>query len=464
VIELEEPKINEEGGTRRAAARARVRYVPAEGGRGVIGPAADFVAPIGPIEAADLRWYLEAYGLWPFGVFTDRAVAIEKSLLGWGRKLFAAVLGKSESKKAFDAWLGARGVERRITVQVDDRGGEEAERAARREAAASLFALPWELLADEGGYLFEGNLEARVRRTLPSEHALDPIEPRLPLRVLLVMARPDEGVSFLDPRISAIPLASAIDPLGEAVELTALADGSFAALRDELDAAERAGRPYQVVHFDGHGVYDKARGFGQLCFEDAADAAAGKLERRMELISASELGALLREHRVALFVLEACQTAMTEESPTASVAAALLEAGVASVAAMSHAVFVETARRFVGVFYRALAEGERVGAAMVRARRSLKDDRQRGEIQGTTFELSDWMVPVLFQEATDAPLFPGGVDLRTTAVEDRKLKAKMRQGELPDPPAHGFVGRAKALLMIDRVLRDPTKLGLLSPS
>jgi hypothetical protein len=40
---------------------------------------------------------------------------------------------------------------------------------------------------------------------------------------------------------------------------------------------------------------------------------------------------------------------------------------VASVVAMSHSVLVETARRFVGVFYRALAEGDRIGTAMVRA-------------------------------------------------------------------------------------------------
>lgn len=58
---------------------------------------------------------------------------------------------------------------------------------------------------------------------------------------------------------------------------------------------------------------------GQLCFENADDAAQGKLERRTERVDAAELGALLRERRVALFVLEACQTAMTAENPTASV-------------------------------------------------------------------------------------------------------------------------------------------------
>ena len=98
---------------------------------------------------------------------------------------------------------------------------------------------------------------------------------------------------------------------------------------------------------------------------------------------------------------------------------------MASVVAMSHSVLVETARRFVGAFYGALAEGERVGAAMVRAQHALKDDRTRGEMRGAPFLMSDWMVPVLFQEAEDMRLFPGGVDLRPASVEDRLRKARV---------------------------------------
>jgi hypothetical protein len=67
---------------------------------------------------------------------------------------------------------------------------------------------------------------------------------------------------------------------------------------------------------------------------------------------------VIRGHRVPLFFLEACQTAQAAKDPTASVAGKLLENGVASVAAMSHTVLVETARRFVTVFYAALLSGK----------------------------------------------------------------------------------------------------------
>jgi hypothetical protein len=49
-------------------------------------------------------------------------------------------------------------------------------------------------------------------------------------------------------------------------------------LREELDRARRAREPYHVVHFDGHGLYDRHVGLGGLCFEDPQDT--GKLEKR----------------------------------------------------------------------------------------------------------------------------------------------------------------------------------------
>jgi methionyl aminopeptidase len=68
--------------------------------------------------------------------------------------------------------------------------------------------------------------------------------------------------------------------------------------------------------------------------------------RRHATVFTSELGPLLRDHRIPLVFLEACQTAQAEKA-SESVASELLKVGVASVVAMSHSVLVETARRFV---------------------------------------------------------------------------------------------------------------------
>ena len=52
------------------------------------------------IEAADLRWYLEQYGVWPFGTFKDRAKTIEASLPRWGRRLCDAALVRADDEGA----------------------------------------------------------------------------------------------------------------------------------------------------------------------------------------------------------------------------------------------------------------------------------------------------------------------------------------------------------------------------
>jgi tetratricopeptide (TPR) repeat protein len=230
-----------------------------------------------------------------------------------------------------------------------------------------------------------------------------------------------------------------------------LAPPTLSALREELDGARRAGTPYHVVHFDGHGTYDRRAGLGGLCFEDPRDI--GKLEKRRHVtIYTKELGPLLSEHRIPLVFLEACQTALAEQV-SESVASELLKVGVASVVAMSHSVLIETARRFVHTFYAALARGARVGEAMLQGQRTLKDDTFRGRIFGAgELRLEDWFVPVLYQEKDDPQLF------RTTPTrqtqEDLETARKARLGELPVPPEIGFVGRSRELLALQRLLRQ----------
>ena len=148
--------------------------------------------------------------------------------------------------------------------------------------------------------------------------------------------------------------------------------------------------------------------------------------------------------------LEACQTAQAEQA-SESVASELLKVGVASVVAMSHSVLVETARRFVEVFYQALAGGKRVGDAMLAGQRQLKDDTFRGRIFGAgELRLDDWFVPVLFQEKDDPQLFTTTPAKQTR--EDFQSRLAARLG-LP-PPATGFIGRSRELLALQRLLRQ----------
>jgi len=380
---------------------------------------------------------------------------VENQLPQWGKALYDAVLNDDSVRHVPAAWEGAKtDGTRRFTVFVDSKlvkGARKKKQAEANEAATLLLGLPWELLHDDSGYLFQGASPVQVRRRLPNRRSLESMVSEPPIRILLVSPRPeDDRAGYIDHRVSALPLVTALESLGDLAELTVLSPPTFPALEDQLKQAQESGTPFHVVHFDGHGVFRKDLGLGGLCFEEPEDKE--KLEkRRSKIIDAQELAAVIRDFRIPLFFLEACETAKAEEDPTASVAAALLDQGVASVVAMSHSVLVETARRFVESFYRELAGGSLVGEAMLAGQRSLKSDSFRLRIFGAgRLEMQDWFVPVLYQEKEDLQLL--------SRVPDRDIKAIDRQalenrfGALPETPEHHFIGRSRELLKLERLL------------
>jgi tetratricopeptide (TPR) repeat protein len=458
VLELTDLKINEQDGKRRATARARLVYEPAKPGQPHVYSKQSwrFTAPIGPIEADDLSWYLEKYAIWPSEYFRPRARKVEADLVKWGKLLHEEAMPGVYAANVMKAWARIDDhAGRRFSIHVDatlEAGAPEGEVQAAREAATLLLGLPWEMLHDGEAYLFQGAKPTRVRRRLPNTKQLDVAVVATPIRILLVTARPEnEACGYIDHRASALPLVEATEALGGLVMIHLLSPPTLSALRDELDRARREREPYHVVHFDGHGVYDRHAGLGGLCFEDPK--AVGQLEKRGHVtIYTNELGPLLKNHRIPLVFLEACQSAQAEKA-SESVASELLKVGVASVVAMSHSVLVETARRFVEVFYAALARGARVGDAMLAGQRKLKDDTSRGQIFGAgELKLEDWFVPVLFQEKDDPQLFRRVPAQQTK--EDLQAALKVRLGELPNEPETGFIGRSRELLALQRLLRE----------
>ncbi|MEK6304456.1 MAG: TIR domain-containing protein [Acidobacteriota bacterium] len=459
ILKLTDMKIHEESGKRRARATATLIFEPADkSARAVESKRFTFNAPLGAIEADDLRWYLEEYYIWPIGVFEERAKRIEAQLPVWGQDLYQSALGPQVAQEALNAWLqaGADG-ERRFSVFVDSElpeGAGDPEQAVAREAASELLSLPWELLHDGRGFLFHGKHPVLVRRRLPNRHPMEVRPTRLPIRILLVSPRPEEENRFgyIDHRISARPLIEAVEGLGELVTVTVLTPPTFPALEEALQKAGEVTQPFDVVHFDGHGVYDQGHGLhglGALCFEDPNEME--KLElRKVQLVHAEKLAEVIRDHRIPLIFLEACQSAKSEDDPTASVAAKLLEEGVTSIVAMSHSVLVETAHRFVGAFYQELASGKRIGAAMIAGQRELHRDANRGRVMGAgELHLQDWFVPVLYQEEQDPQLIT-----ELLPKEVQQLQASQRRlslGELPDLP-HEFQGRSRELLALERLL------------
>ncbi len=199
-------------------------------------------------------------------------------------------------------------------------------------------------------------------------------------------------------------------------------------------------------------MFDTKTGKGALCFEHPLDNKK-LLPEFVKRIYADDLASLLTEFPLPLVFLEACQTGQSEAEkqehtdPNASVAAALLQAGVASVIAMSHSVLVETARRFVNAFYQQLAEGQRIGSAVLAGKQALMQSTDRINIAGAgTLQMQDWFVPVLYQREDDPRLFSHALQLPDETEPEWLL------GDLPETPKHTFIGRSRDLLKLERLL------------
>jgi tetratricopeptide (TPR) repeat protein len=455
VLKLTDPGIKEIEGKRRAIAFAQLIYKSSTT-RDIESKRFSFTAPLGPIEMNDLEWYLEKYSIWPIGVFQKKAARIEDQFPKWGKSLFDAAM-PSLCHHVLEGWNKINEkADRRFSVLVDDElpdGAQTDQQRQTKQAATLLLALPWELLHDGTSYVMMGAKPLTVRRQLVNRKAFDIYAAEPPVRVLLVSPRPeDEAAGYIDHRASAIPLVHALDSLGNQAELTILSPPTFAALERELSKARKADKPFHVVHFDGHGVYQKDIGLGGLCFESSESVPAFH-KRKSAIVNADKIAEIMRDHRIPLVFLEACQTAAAEIDPATSVAAALLDNGIASVVAMTHSVLVVTAQKFVTEFYQALVKGERVGSCMTAGQKALKLEPYRGSIFGAgKLELQDWFVPILLQEKEDPRLFKRLPSESMKAIQ--KTQRQKQMGQLPDPPDHSFVGRSRELLSLERLLTD----------
>ncbi len=403
---------------------------------GTMTPPAPFAPPLDDAQLDDLRWYLEVLATWPTGPDYERAEAIEARLEDWGRALLAGVTADRDAARLWQQFVDAEAEGKLLTIDATD---------------PRVLRLPWELLADEGGHLFTQGIGVRRRLQKVTTARVKPFA--LPVRVLVVVARP-EGAGFIDSRAVSMPLLDALDELGARAAVEFLYPPTLKALSDRL--SDRKAALVHVVHFDGHGVYDADMGLGYLLFED--DKHAG------DRVDANRLGTLLNRCGVPLMVLNACQSAAQQEAnPYASVAARLIRAGVGSVLAMNYSVLVVAARKFVAAFYANLADGLTIGQALDQGRRALLADEQRhiltrhnaqGELAEETIRLRDWFLPALYQQAADPTVFDAAAPLPEGAQRAVPLVLTNPSvpGGLPAEPLHGFHGRARELLRLERAL------------
>jgi hypothetical protein len=189
-----------------------------------------------------IRWYLEEFLQYPMDPAPEIARDVEKRICEIGTDLYKEVFNTRDAIKLWGRLqsIGLNNVRVEILTGVQD-----------------ATAIPWELMRDPDTDMPLA-LEAQSFVRAPVNPA------RLPnvvksqpdkVRILLAICRPKEerDVPF---RSVASRIIKGLGKDAKTVfELDVLRPPSFEHLSEVLDAANKAGKPYHIVHFDGHGAY-----------------------------------------------------------------------------------------------------------------------------------------------------------------------------------------------------------------
>jgi tetratricopeptide (TPR) repeat protein len=347
----------------------------------------------------------------------------DKLLIDYGQRLYTYLFGDGAKLRGFFEFNDAYRSEARLTLCL-------------HPEAAALWSLPWEYLHDGAEFM---SLSGRllVHRMPHGMAELHPPESAPPLRILVIIAAPDDQAE-LDVERELVVMQDALDDLRRAgqVQVDYLDDATLPALQDALSRT-----PYHVLHFTGHGAFIGAE--GKLCFENAVG--------QSELIGPTELRPLLIGQRdLRLIVLSACQSAKTSGLDAFdSVATGLLRADVPAVLAMQFSILDESAIELARVFYAELARGRTPEEALRQTRLAL---RHRDEARPAEYRRFDWGVPALYVRAPGLRLIDP-----TRPVETLHAPSLQRDlGGLTLP--RNFVGRHKELRDLRRALREHTPI------
>jgi hypothetical protein len=426
-----------------------------------------FQNPLTAKDREDLRWYIETYASQPLEHDQTQVERIKARLPSIGKALFQAVFGAQEARRLFNRFQDPPGQGKLITLSAAD---------------PTILSLPWELLheaeAPDGTHLFHEHINLhRCYAGATQGRGVVHFTPKARLRILFVVSRPDDA-GFINPRADAGAVLDAVEQRGQnRIDVEFLRPATLDALLERLQQEP----PIDVLHFDGHGVFDEKGGIlsdqnrkpagkeanlrradegngppntGYLLFEDA--------EGKQDLVSAATLGANLHRHPLGLLILSACQSAtLGQADPLGSVAARLTAAGIPAVLAMSYSVLVKTTEALFGAFYQQVAAGKPLGGSLETARRYVANHPEKHSYwQGedwVTLKLHDWFVPALYQGGGDGPLLAGGNGLQP-ATEPPEDSANIRglkpAPTLPPRPEAGFFGRTRELWDIERWFAD----------
>ncbi len=336
---------------------------------------ADFVLPFSDAELAAFLW--DTVGA-TRQIRRTTEPGQPLAVQDFGTRLYEAVFGGDVGicllRSLDEAMRRKTGL--RIRLRIDER-------------LPALADLPWEYLyAPQLGRFLALSHETPLVRYLEVPRLAPPLPVSPPLTVLALLSSPQDMTPLMVER-EWTHLQAALQGLEQRglVRLERLPAATLEALQGRLRS--EAGGGVHMLHFVGHGFFDSERNLGGLVFEDE--------QGRSQVVSAAAMGMLLHDHEaLRLVFLNACEGASSGRSDSfAGVAQQLVQQGVTAVAAMQFPISDQAAVVLSQEFYRAVAAGHPVDAALSEARKAIPT-------QATSYE---WGAPVLFSRSDDNRLF-----------------------------------------------------------
>ena len=260
-------------------------------------------------------------------------------------------------------------------------GNQESVRLRLIFASPELAAIPWEFLYKQDTNTFLGN----NTETVVSRYINVPLLKRdikaasLPLKVLLVISTPTD-LATLDVAGEEKLIREALWKHIETgdIELDILQEATIRNINQKLRE-----KPYNIFHFIGHGVFENNQGF--IALED--NNGKSKL-----LDDENFANFFLGDRHVDLVILNSCQGATVSSNQAFSgTAPNLVRRGIPAVVAMQYSILDNTAKLFADEFYRTLALGYPVDAAIQSTRNAISME--------VGLDKRDFATPVLYMRA-----------------------------------------------------------------
>ncbi len=252
--------------------------------------------------------------------------------------------------------------------------------------AAELANLPWEFLYDEQSHRFLVlSYKTSIARYLELAEPTSTLAIKPPLRVLVMTSTPLGSHSLsVEQEWENLQTALGAMPRG-LVELERLKTSTLSGLQARLSQ----GGDCHVLHFIGHGRYDKSAGKSVLLLEDENGDGSP--------VDGERLGVLLHNHNaMRLVLLNSCEGASAAPHDVFSgVAQSLIRQGIPAVVAMQFRISDSAAVTLTSGFYESVARGAPVDAALLGARLAIF--ASAGGVE--------WGTPVLYSRAPDGRIF-----------------------------------------------------------